>query len=38
MFEYYFSKGFNYFDYSIINLEKITTEVKQKFMHKIQII
>ena len=28
MFEYYFSKGFTYFDCSIINLEKIPTEVK----------
>ena len=28
MFEYYFSKGFTYFDCSIINLEKLPTEVK----------
>ena len=28
MFEYYFSKGFTYFDCSITNLEKLKTEVK----------
>ena len=29
IFEYYFSKGFTYFDCSIINLVKLPTEVKQ---------
>ena len=29
MFKYYFSKGFTYFDCSIINLGKLPTEVKQ---------
>ena len=28
MFEYYFSKGFTYFDCTIINLEKLPSEVK----------
>ena len=29
IFEYYFSKGFTYFDCTIINLEKLPIEVKQ---------
>ena len=29
MFEYYFSKGFTYFDCTIVNLEKFPSEVKQ---------
>ena len=29
MFEYYFSKGFTYFDYNISNLGKLPNEVKQ---------
>ena len=30
MFEYYFLKGFTYFDWSITNLGKLPTEVKQR--------
>ena len=30
MFEYYFSKGFTYFYCTIINLEKLPSEVKQR--------
>ena len=30
MFEYYFSKGFTYFDFNIINLEKLPSKVEQR--------
>ena len=30
IFEYYFSKGFTYFDWNIINLAKLPSEVKDR--------